>query len=357
MEDMFNGSHQFNGDISQWDVSNVTNMDSMFGYSKKFNGDISQWDVSNVTNMEEMFLFSQFNGDISQWDVSKVTNMNRMFWYETTSLNSFPFNGDISQWDVNDVTFKTIVGQEITRLGYKADLNHIDVSKVTNMEDMFSGSHQVTGSQFNGDISQWDVSNVTNMRQMFLSSHFNGDISKWDVSKVTNMDIMFYDSKFNGDISQWDVSNVTNMDSMLNVSSFEGDTSSWLSKLPTSNKSRDKIAFNRNDLKAPAQKRHKKTIYNCRNIDEVLEEQLPTLFLPGAVLKLVIQGINIKSALNKTNDFKIHNLQWYLPWDPLGQCKIWTRPCDVKWMPRQDNYGCPILNIHHKQSLPGVFGG
>ena len=39
------------GDISRWDVSNVTNMHNMFSYAKSFNGDISNWDVSKVTNM------------------------------------------------------------------------------------------------------------------------------------------------------------------------------------------------------------------------------------------------------------------------------------------------------------------
>ena len=94
--DKFNES-QFNGDISQWDVSNVTNMSGMFMYSK-FNGDISQWDVSNVTDMSGMFYDSTFNGDISQWDVSNVTSMNSVF-YDSR------FNGDISQWDVSNVTY------------------------------------------------------------------------------------------------------------------------------------------------------------------------------------------------------------------------------------------------------------
>ena len=39
-------------------------MHKMF-FMSKFNGDISQWDVSNVTNMHEMFHTSKFNGDIS----------------------------------------------------------------------------------------------------------------------------------------------------------------------------------------------------------------------------------------------------------------------------------------------------
>ena len=53
-------------------------MDGMF-ISSQFNGDISKWNVSKVTNMSNMFRYSKFNGDISQWDVSKVTNMDNMF--------------------------------------------------------------------------------------------------------------------------------------------------------------------------------------------------------------------------------------------------------------------------------------
>ena len=46
----------------------------MFSDSK-FNGDISEWNVSNVTSMAGMFKDSKFNGDISEWDVSNVTDM------------------------------------------------------------------------------------------------------------------------------------------------------------------------------------------------------------------------------------------------------------------------------------------
>ena len=41
-------------------------MKYMFAYSK-FNGDISNWDVSNDTDTESMFLRSKFIGDISRW--------------------------------------------------------------------------------------------------------------------------------------------------------------------------------------------------------------------------------------------------------------------------------------------------
>jgi len=62
-----------------------------------FNGDISRWNVSSVTNMYAMFEESSFNGDISGWNVSSVTNMYAMF-------SSTPFNGDISKWKIK---FKT----------------------------------------------------------------------------------------------------------------------------------------------------------------------------------------------------------------------------------------------------------
>ena len=34
-------------------------------YESHFNGDISQWNVSNVESMSLMFKYSQFNGDLS----------------------------------------------------------------------------------------------------------------------------------------------------------------------------------------------------------------------------------------------------------------------------------------------------
>lgn len=89
-----------------------------------------------------------------------------------------------------NATLKLIVHAEIRRLGDNADLNHIDVSQVTNMRGLFAYSKS------NCDISKWDVRNVTNMYEAFYHSKFNRDISRWDVSKVANMSWMFAFSKF-----------------------------------------------------------------------------------------------------------------------------------------------------------------
>ena len=89
----------FNGNISNWDVSNVIDMNRMVFGCKSFNQDISIWDVSNVTNMEYMFgRCKSFNKDISSLDVSNVKNMYRMF------ADCNKFNQDISKWDVSNVT-------------------------------------------------------------------------------------------------------------------------------------------------------------------------------------------------------------------------------------------------------------
>ena len=46
MSGMFRDTRSFNGDISPWDVSGVTDMSGMFRDTRSFNGDISPWDVS-----------------------------------------------------------------------------------------------------------------------------------------------------------------------------------------------------------------------------------------------------------------------------------------------------------------------
>jgi len=118
-------------------------------------------------------------GKIANWDVSKVTDMSELFKGKKT------FNADISNWDVG---------------------------KVTTMFEMFSDA-----SAFNRDISKWNTVSVTSMARMFHgASKFNGDISKWNTAQVTFMDDMFYNANvFNGDVSNWKVHKVRSMKNMF----------------------------------------------------------------------------------------------------------------------------------------------
>ena len=68
------------GDISNWDVSNVTNMRWMFYRAHSFNQPLNNWNVSNVTNMMYMFNNAHsFNQPLNNWNVSNVENMLGMF--------------------------------------------------------------------------------------------------------------------------------------------------------------------------------------------------------------------------------------------------------------------------------------
>ena len=98
-----------------------------------------------------------------------------------------------------------IIKKRIEVEGSEVDLNDIDVSKITDMSELFNGTNF---KNFNGDISEWDVSNVKNMKSMFFMCYsFNQDISNWDVSNVKDMRFMFYKcDSFNQDISNWNIS-------------------------------------------------------------------------------------------------------------------------------------------------------
>ena len=126
---------------------------------------------------------------------------------------------------------RALLIQLLDERGNDADLNDIDVSKITSFydKDSYSGLFQYLDPH-NIDISQWDVSNVKDMTSMFCHCrNFKSDLSKWDVSNVTDMFNMFYECQnFKSDLSKWDVSNVTDMSRMFyNCKKFNCDLNQW----------------------------------------------------------------------------------------------------------------------------------
>ena len=43
--------------LSNWDVSNVKDMECMFYNCKKMNFDLSKWNINNVENIKDMFTY------------------------------------------------------------------------------------------------------------------------------------------------------------------------------------------------------------------------------------------------------------------------------------------------------------
>ena len=86
-----------------------------------------------------------------------------------------------------------------------ADLNDIDVSKITYMENLFENL-----DPHNIDISEWNVSNVITMEKMFcFCKNFDCNLSKWNVRNVAIMNQMFYYCEsFKGEgLDNWKVDN------------------------------------------------------------------------------------------------------------------------------------------------------
>ena len=98
-------------DISDWNVSNVTDMYSMFAHCTYFNSDLSNWNVANVTNMTSMFYeCHEFNSDLSKWDVSNVSTISFMF------VGCKKFNSDLSNWKIFKNCHKLTMFYDCTEL-------------------------------------------------------------------------------------------------------------------------------------------------------------------------------------------------------------------------------------------------
>ncbi|MCM2349405.1 MAG: BspA family leucine-rich repeat surface protein [Bacteriovoracaceae bacterium] len=97
---MFYNARSLNGDLINWDTSNITDMSSMFYFAQVFNQNIGNWNTSKVTNQLSYIFFKAFafNQPIGNWDTSNALTMAAMFW------DASVFNQDISNWDVSNVT-------------------------------------------------------------------------------------------------------------------------------------------------------------------------------------------------------------------------------------------------------------
>ncbi len=208
-------------DVSSFDTSNVTTMNSMFsGCSSLTSLDLSSFNTVNVTNMVDMFrgCSSLTSLDLSGFNTTNAINMNNMF-RDCSSLTSL-------------------------------DVSSFNTTNVTNMTSLFNSCSSLTSL----DISSFNTSNVTNMGGMFYncSSLTSLDVSSFNTLKVTNMESMFYYCRLltNIDLSNFNTSNVTSMYGMFRECS--GLTSLDLSNLTATSLTNANMMF-----------------YNCFNITSI----------------------------------------------------------------------------------------
>ena len=227
---MFYGMRDLSAlNLSSFNTSQVTDMHNMFyGTSNLTTLNVSHFDTSKVTDMGLMFygMSNLTTLDLSNFDTSKVTNMGNMFSSMTnlTSLNLSSFNTS----KVTDMSFMFYGIPNLTSL----DLSNFDTSKTTKMSFMFYGMRKLTAL----NLSSFNTSQVTDMSGMFSSmpSLTSLNLSHFDTSKVTDMHFMFRDTSnlTSLDLSNFDTSKVTDMNNMFrNMSSI---TSLDLSHFDTS---------------------------------------------------------------------------------------------------------------------------
>src|SRR5690606_41737822 len=81
--------------ITDRDVSTVTDMTNLFDDVTGFNQPLDKWDVSNVTMMSFMFVgASSFNQPLDGWDVRKLEGFSYMF------RDASSFNQSLAAWQL-----------------------------------------------------------------------------------------------------------------------------------------------------------------------------------------------------------------------------------------------------------------
>jgi surface protein len=131
--------------------------------------------------MSELFQdLKNFNADISSWNMSGVTNINSMF--RVRFARALGPQALVRAFPVHAASAAAAPRPPASR---PCTSPHIACS--------FFSTRQGSAA-FNQTLS-WDTSSVTTMNNLFFSNWgittFNGDISSWDTSGVTNMDAVF----------------------------------------------------------------------------------------------------------------------------------------------------------------------
>lgn len=174
-------------DVSCFDTSKMTTMNSMFKYQMHITTlDCSGFNTSNVTNMACTFNHAGITRLYLQgWDTSKVTTMDNMF-----------RGAALKQLDQN-----------------------FNTSNVTVMSYMFCGANYLQ----NIDVSNWDVSSCKLLIGVFYNCYAltKIDLSKWNTKSATVLETLLYNCNHitTVNVSNFDLTHVNNI-----VNIFDNDS-------------------------------------------------------------------------------------------------------------------------------------
>jgi surface protein len=184
---MFDDASSFNGDISSWDVSSVTNMSHMFDDASSFNGDISSWDVSGIIEIEDMFLGALALSDENRCAIHTTFFYNAYWPYDWAEFCIIENNSD---WQIQIIASQGDLVDADNYLGASAtatDLFDVDFDEVeppSNPGSSISASfphpewNHFLGDHFSHDIrSDEDLTDYIHDWDLEVVSTDDGDIS------------------------------------------------------------------------------------------------------------------------------------------------------------------------------------
>ena len=137
---MFYEASLFDANLSQWDVSQMYDMSHMFSGASSFQGiGLEFWDTSATESLTGMFQYSNIsNTNLSDWNVSNVYEMDSMF--QDAAL----FEGiGLDHWNISNVNNTAYMFDSAT--SFNANLSEWDYKNIQNMTNMFHNATSFEG--------------------------------------------------------------------------------------------------------------------------------------------------------------------------------------------------------------------
>lgn len=124
---------ELNDELANLDLSNITRADYMFASSRLTSLTLTDVNATGLTNVQYMFNATSYMTeiDLSNWNVPNLTTMNSMFY--NTTVKKINLRG----WETSKVTNMSQMFYSTSKLEF-LDIRDMTFGKVTNHSSMFS---------------------------------------------------------------------------------------------------------------------------------------------------------------------------------------------------------------------------
>lgn len=176
---LFNGAEIPNVNLSGWKFGSDASISHSFDNAKINEVNLTGWEFSNNTKLNQIFAFSKVDAfvGISDWNTSNVVDMNGLF------NNAQTKDIDLRKWDTSNVKDMSYMFYGLDSSLLNDSLLQFNTSNVESMYSMFGSSK---GTLL--DLRNFDTSNVVDTDRMFADSEVKEVYvrSQDDTNKLSN---------------------------------------------------------------------------------------------------------------------------------------------------------------------------